>query len=67
MFVVAYIPALVMLAGLLLWYVMSKRQGGGGIWTEVGRIMFAFGLLVTLLTLSDDVLELGKSGHHSKH
>lgn len=41
------VPAIVMIVGLLMYALSANAKGG-----EAGRIMFAFGLLVTLLALA---------------
>lgn len=53
MTVTAYIPALVAVIGLLVYFLATKGET-----KETGRLMFACGLLVTLFTLASKVVRL---------
>ena len=43
------IALFVMLLGLVIWIIFSKTGAADGLMAEIGRIAFAFGLLVWLL------------------
>lgn len=50
-----YIPALVAVIGLIIYFASSNGKV-----VEVGRIMFAFGLLVFLIQVGNNQISLGK-------
>lgn len=51
---IAYIPLLVALIGVLIWALASKQ-----IAQRIGEHMFWTGLLVTLMTVSNHTLKIG--------
>lgn len=46
------IPFIVCIIGIIVWAVSAKRAVPDAFWAEVGRIMFAFGLLISLATVA---------------
>lgn len=54
MTIIAIIPALVCLIGLLLWVLASNPKV-----SEAGKWMFVCGLLVTLFVMSKNVIRIG--------
>jgi hypothetical protein len=60
MVLVAYIPFIVMVVGLLLWCFARYRPGTeAGLIGDVGRWMFICGLLVFLFSVSRNVIRIG--------
>lgn len=51
--VIAYFPLIIALIGLLMYMLTTNAKV-----TEVGRLMFASGLLVTLFTMASKVIKL---------
>jgi len=51
---ISYLPLLVAVIGVLMYALSSNAKVA-----EIGRISFAFGLLVTLMVMSHHVVRLG--------
>lgn len=51
---IAWIPVVAIIVGLLLWFVATNAKVA-----EAGRLTFAAGMAVTLLVLARQVLRLG--------
>ncbi len=51
---IAWVPVLAVIIGLLLWFVATNPKAA-----EAGRMIFGCGVLVTLLVLARQTLRLG--------